>query len=152
MKIENIFNESVKNTILERINQLNPDTKALWGKMDAAQMLAHCCVTYEYIFDNIHPRPGFLIGFLLKKFVKKYVVSDQPYKKGSATAKEFIKQSKHDFELEKKRLVDYIEKTYELGINHFDQKESHSFGVLTKEEWNAMFYKHLVHHLSQFGV
>jgi len=40
----------------------------------------------------------------------------------------------------------------ELGEAHFDKKESHSFGVLTKGEWDTMFYKHLDHHLGQFGV
>ena len=34
----------------------------------------------------------------------------------------------------------------------FEGKESNSFGPLTKGEWNNMFYKHLDHHLSQFGV
>ena len=56
------------------------------------------------------------------------------------------------FETEKARLIDYIEKTQQLGEAHFDNKESHSFGVLTKTEWNNMFYKHLNHHLNQFKV
>ena len=50
------------------------------------------------------------------------------------------------------RLIDYINRTQQLGENHFDGKESHSFGPLTKTEWNNMFYKHLDHHLAQFGA
>jgi SRSO17 transposase len=46
----------------------------------------------------------------------------------------------------------YIIKTQELGATHFEGKESHSFGTLTSTEWNNMFYKHLDHHLGQFGV
>lgn len=57
-----------------------------------------------------------------------------------------------NFVEEKARLIDYLIKTQKLGENHFDGMESHSFGNLTKEEWNIMFYKHLDHHLSQFGV
>ncbi|WP_306354160.1 hypothetical protein [Flavobacterium sp. '19STA2R22 D10 B1'] len=57
-----------------------------------------------------------------------------------------------DFELEKNRLINYIQKSQQLGENYFDGKDSHSFGKLTKTEWNNMFYKHLNHHLSQFGV
>jgi len=49
-------------------------------------------------------------------------------------------------------LIDYIEKTQQLGETHFDNKESHSFGRLTETEWNIMMYKHLNHHLNQFGV
>jgi len=48
---------------------------------------------------------------------------------------------------EKKRLIDYLNKTQELGEAHFDYKESRSFVLLPVREWNIMFYKHLDHHL-----
>ena len=57
-----------------------------------------------------------------------------------------------DFEMERERLISYIEKTQELGTAEFHNKENHSFGKLTKTEWSNMFYKHLDHHLNQFGV
>ena len=57
-----------------------------------------------------------------------------------------------DFETEKRRLIDYLRRTQELGENYFDGKESLSFGRLNKQQWNNMFYKHLDHHLRQFGV
>jgi hypothetical protein len=45
-----------------------------------------------------------------------------------------------------------LEKTKSLGEVHFEQKESHSFGKLTAEEWSNSFYYHLDHHLTQFGA
>ena len=57
-----------------------------------------------------------------------------------------------NFEVEKQRLINHINKTQQLGENYFDNKESHSFGKLNKTEWNNMLYKHLQHHLSQFAV
>ena len=56
------------------------------------------------------------------------------------------------FEEEKEKIIDYINKTQELGATHFDGKESHSLGKLTINEWNNLFYKHIDHHLNQFGV
>ena len=49
-------------------------------------------------------------------------------------------------------LIQYIQKVQQLGEQHFDGKESLSFGTLNKTEWNNMFYKHIDHHLRQFGV
>ena len=72
--------------------------------------------------------------------------------KNSRTAPAFLITDTKDFEAEKKRLINYIKKTQELGEAHFDNKESHSFGNLSKTEWNNMFYKHIDHHLTQFGV
>lgn len=150
--MKNVFEKNDVDELLERIGKLTPSSKALWGTMNVAQMLAHCNVTYELVYDNKHPKPTGLRKLMLKFIVKQYVVNDKPYKKSSPTGPQFIVDSEKDFEKEKKRLTDYIVKTQELGANHFDGKESHSFGVLTKDEWNAMFYKHLDHHLSQFGV
>jgi hypothetical protein len=152
MALPNIFTSPVAATIIERINKLTPATKAHWGKMNVAQMLAHCNVTYEMVYTDKHPAPNFLMGLMLKTFVKKPVVNESPYKKSSQTAPAFIIKDSRNFEEEKKRLIDYITKTQQLGAGHFNNKQSLSFGVLSDTEWNNMFYKHLDHHLSQFGV
>ena len=110
MALPNIFTAGVADLIIDRINNLKPSSHANWGKMKVSQMLAHCNVTYEMTFENIHPKPNAFLKFILKMIVKNKVVTD------------------------------------------FDNRESHSFGKLSKTEWSNMFYKHLDHHLTQFGV
>jgi hypothetical protein len=150
--MKNVFNETDSKELVNRINLLSPGTPALWGKMTVDQMLAHCNVTYELVYDNKHPKPNPVKKFLLKAFVKNLVVTEKPYKKNSPTALEFIIKDNKKFETEQKRLTDHIQKTQQLGEAHFEGRESHSFGKLNKTEWNNMFYKHLDHHLNQFGV
>jgi hypothetical protein len=150
--MKNAFIKTDTEDFISRINQLTPETKALWGKMNVGQMLAHCNVTYEFLYDNIHPRPNPFMKLILKLFVKKLVVGDKPYKPNNPTAPQFIITDEKEFEAEKERLINHIRKTQELGESHFDGKESHSFGVLNKTEWNNMFIKHLDHHFKQFGV
>lgn len=151
--MKNIFDASVANEIINRINQLSIELQPRWGKMSVDQMLAHCNVTYEYVFEEgKYKKPSGFKRFLLKAFVKKIVVSEKPYKKNSPTAPDFKISNKKNFEVEKERLVGFINKCVEKGEKYFDGKESHSFGKLTLNEWNNMFYKHLDHHLSQFGV
>lgn len=123
-----------------------------WGKMSVDQMLAHCNVAYELVYDNNHPKPNFIAKLLIKAFAKGFVVGEKPYKKNGPTGPGFIIKGSRDFEAEKARLISYIEKTQQLGEGHFDNKESHSFGRLNITEWNNMFYKHLDHHLTQFAV
>ena len=115
-------------------------------------MMAHCCVAYEMVYENKHKAPNAFMKFFLKLFVKDMVVGPKPYKKNSQTAPAFLIKDERDFETEKARLISYLKKTQELGAEHFDDKESLSFGKLSKAEWNVMFYKHLDHHLAQFGV
>lgn len=152
MALPTIFTKEVTDKLIARINNLSNETQPIWGKMDVAQMLAHCCVTYEMAFDNTHKKPGAFARFMLKLFVKGIVVNEKPYKKNSRTGPMFVIADKRVFEKEKSRLITYLNKTVELGEKHFDGKESLSLGVLTINEWNNQFYKHLDHHLSQFGV
>jgi Protein of unknown function (DUF1569) len=138
--------------MIQRINKLSSSTQGLWGKMSVDQMLAHCNVTYEMAYEDKHPKPNVFMKFMLKMMVKNTVVNETPYQKNGRTAPAFLITDAKVFDAEKTRLINFIERTQQLGENNFDGKESHSFGNLTKTEWNNMFYKHLDHHLSQFGV
>lgn len=150
--IKNIFDKEISTEIIDRISKLQPDTKNLWGKMNGAQMLAHCNVTYEMVYEDKHPKTKGFKKFILKLLVKPIVIGEKTYKKNSPTAPAFIISDERVFESEKNRLIDFITKTQENGPDFFEGKESNSFGNLTRKEWNNMFYKHLDHHLNQFGV
>ncbi len=152
MEIKNIFDKSVTDALIARIDKLSAETQPQWGKMSVGQMLAHCSVTYEMVFEDKHkPAKGFQ-KFLLKAFVKGIVTGEKGYKKNSRTAPAFLITTEKEFETEKKRLIAYMEKTQALGGSHFEGKASNSFGNLSEKQWNNMFYKHLDHHLSQFAV
>jgi len=152
MALPNIFSKTVCDELIGRINKLEADTPPKWGKMTAPQMLAHCNVTYEMAYTDKHPKPNLFMRFILKSFVKNIVVSEKPYKHNSQTAPAFLITDSRDFDVERKRLIEYLDKTQQLGAENFNNKPSHSFGKLSVEEWNNMFYKHLDHHLTQFGV
>jgi hypothetical protein len=152
MALPSIFDRAVADRMIGRINQLTPSTQPQWGKMDVARMLAHCNVTYELVYDNIHAKPNGLARVLLKLMVKNSVVNETPYKHNLRTGPQFLIVDQKIFETEKKRLVDYINRVQQEGAKAFEGRDSNSFGPLNSTEWNNMFYKHLDHHLSQFGV
>ncbi len=149
----NIFTPEGAQTVIDRINNLKPGQQPLWGKMSADKMLAHCNVSYQFVYEQEKfKRPNWLMKFILKKFIKNIVVGDKPYAKNSRTAPEFIIADERNFEKEKAILTANILRTQQLGEKHFDGLENFSFGKLSKAEWNNLFSKHLDHHLNQFGV
>ena len=152
MQIPSIYSEEISTSIIARIEQLSPSTPALWGKMDVAQMLAHCNVTYEMLYEDKHKKPNSMVRFILKLLVKPMVTGEKSYKKNTQTAPAFLIADAKQFEAEKTRLIAYIQRTQQLGADHFEGLASNSFGNLTSKEWNNLFYKHLDHHLSQFSV
>lgn len=150
--MKNIFDQKVTAEMINRIHQLTPETQRLWGKMSVNQMLAHCNVAYEMVYENIHKPPTAFMKMALQLLIKDKITNEKPYKKNNPTAPQFIIKDEKNFLDEKKRLIDYIEKTQQLGEEYFDGKKSQSLGKMTKTQWNNMFYKHLDHHLTQFGV
>lgn len=152
MSWKNLFNEKESKETIDRIKALTPETTAQWGKMNVAQMMAHCNVAYELVYTDRHPKPKGFQKFMIKLFAKNIVVGPKPYKKNTRTAPEFIISDQREFDIEQKKLIEYIQKTQQLGGAHFNGKESHAFGALSEKEWNTLFSKHLDHHLNQFGV
>ena len=87
-----IFEKGGVKEFIDRIKKLNAGTPALWGKMNAAQMLAHCSYAYE---DNA-PMPNFFTRILIKFLVKGTVVGNKPYKKNMPTSSAFIITEERD--------------------------------------------------------
>lgn len=153
LEIENMFDSEGKDRILARVNALTPNSTAHWGKMNVGQMLAHCNVAYEIVHEpGKHAPPGFIGRCLANVFAKSLVIGDKPYPKGSPTAPMFVMKDPKEFESEKVRLVNYINKTFAQGEAHYEGLENMTFGRLSSKQWNTLFSKHLDHHLRQFGV
>jgi hypothetical protein len=152
MPFPSIFEPKTTEDLFTRINKLSPETTPLWGKMNVSQMLAHLCVSYDQIFGDQSGRPPLLMRKLLSLLIKKRLVDESPYPKNGRTAPAFVIVGDRDFDVEKARLTAYISKVEKMGTAQFSDRESFSMGKLTTLEWNNLLYKHLDHHLSQFGV
>ena len=152
MTLLNTFDPKTTEKTFERLEKLNYMSKPQWGKMNVAQMLAHLNVTYDLAYDKIQSPTNFFTRILLKLLVKPLVTNDKPYKKNSHTAPVFIITNERDFEKEKSIFIDNVKETEAKGVAYFEGKENSSFGVLTSKEWSNLFYKHINHHFTQFGV
>ncbi len=137
--------------VLQRIDKLKPDTQRLWGKMDASQMLAHCNAAMEVAIGEKFP-PQVFIGKLLGGLVKKSYLGEKPFPKNSPTDKSFIMTGKKDFQKEKENLKQILTRFSEGGAAKCTTHRHSFFGKMTSEEWSILMYKHIDHHLRQFGV
>jgi hypothetical protein len=153
MTLLNTFDPKTTETVMGRLNSLTHTTKAQWGKMNAAQMLAHLNVPYDIAYGKKTPKkPGFFGKLMLNLFVKNIVIGEKPYSKNSPTSPDFIIADDRDFEQEKALFISNIKGTELKGPAYFEGKESGAFGILTSNQWSIQFYKHLDHHFTQFGI
>lgn len=147
-----VFKSNTNEQSISRLEKLNPNTKAVWGKMNAGQMLAHLNVAYDMAFDKADVKINGITRFMLKAFVKNKVVGEKPYPKNGQTAPFFLMKEDKDFEKEKQALISNIKQVESKGESWFEGKKSPSFGELTSSEWSQLFQKHIEHHFEQFAI
>ena len=149
--MKSIFNLDDKNDIINRIEQLHPDSKPMWGKMSVSQMLAHCIVPTKISTGDI-PGKQNIVGILFGKIAKRKMVREEPFKKNLPTDSSFVVKHNPDFYKSQQELKALIEKLYSTDRNELVQRKHPFFGKLTVDEWGLLNYKHFDHHLRQFGV
>ena len=150
--MKNLFDAGVPDEVKERISLLQPDSPGLWGKMDAAQALEHCSRGIESALGDFKP-PRMAIGWILGRFIKsKALGNDEPMRKNSPTLPALIVLEERDLGIERDRLCGLIDRFVAAGPAGCTTHPHAFFGRLTPEEWSELMYKHLDHHLRQFGV
>ena len=150
--MKHLFDAVTATEIKERIGRLGPDCTRQWGKMSAAQAIAHCATTMEWaVGDSFAPR--MFVGRFLGPLVKSKVLKDDaPMRRNAPTAKSLVVTEERDLGKERQRLCALIDR-FSAGGPQGCTKHAHTFfGPLTPEEWARLMYKHLDHHLRQFGV
>lgn len=151
MEVQNLFDSSAYNEILERLHKLSPDSQRQWGRMQVAQMLAHCKEAFKVPLSD-KPMPRMLIGSLLGWMVKGKLHNETPWKYSLPTSPDFIIKDERDFEKEKTALLELVNKFHTGGPEKVGKYPHPFFGKFTSEQWGKMMWKHLDHHLRQFGV
>ena len=146
--MKSIFDKNNFEELQMRLQKINSTSTPLWGKMNVAQMLHHLNLTVEAPLGKIETKgkPNFFM-----KIFKSVLYNDKPFGKGDPTPKDFKTTGTFNFETEKEKCLSNLKDVYSSNI-----KGNYSphvfFGKITSEQWGLHFYKHIDHHLKQFGV
>src|SRR5271169_478217 len=103
--MKNLFETAAVDEVKERLGQLSPASKRLWGRMSAAQALAHCSAAMEWAVGMKFP-PRRLIG----RFAKSMIVSERRMPRNSMTDRNLLVTDERDLEVERLRLRGLIDR------------------------------------------
>ena len=150
--MKNLFEAARVEEVKKRVAQLRPDSERLWGKMNAAQAVAHCSAAMEWAVGDRIPSRLFL-GQIIGRIVKPMALgNDAPMRRNSPTVKDLVVRDNRDLGKERERLCGLIDRFATAGPKGCTTHPHSFFGRLTPDEWSALMYKHLDHHLRQFAV
>ncbi|MFT4969937.1 MAG: hypothetical protein ACI9O4_001689 [Chitinophagales bacterium] len=146
IQVESDF-ESIKN----RIALLSSNHSPRWGVMNLEDMLVHCTTQLKLALGEIsaESQGPSIMRTRLGKWVS---LSNIPWPRGIFTPASMNMANNKlvpvNIETEKKALLQYLGQ-----VKVEEQLQPHPFfGNFTRQEWARMVYKHLDHHLKQFGV
>jgi Protein of unknown function (DUF1569) len=152
MYVKSFFDQNASEQFRDRLACLRPDSQSQWGKMNVSQMLAHLCKGMEQAMGEVQP-PRMFLGRIIGRFVKSHALGDDdPMIRNSPTVPSFIITDDQDFSGERQRLYTLIDRAAASGLSVCTDHPHSFFGKLTPEQWGILMYKHLDHHLRQFGV
>jgi Protein of unknown function (DUF1569) len=149
--MKSIFEQQVFEETVNRIEGLSPSATRQWGKMSAAQMCEHCARAAEMALGRGRQKQ-ILLGKLIGWTVRKRFVGEEPFQKNGPTGPDFIIHDEPDFAATKLRLVGIVRELHVMGEAGTDGHVHGFFGPMSGEEWGITQYKHLDHHLRQFGA
>ena len=150
--MKNLFEAARVDEVKERIVCLRPDNERQWGRMTAAQAVAHCTAGFEMALGERLP-PRLLIGRIIGGILKPKVFgNDEPMRRNSPTVPGLVMNDDRNLETERERLYEMIDRFAAAGPTGCSKHPHSFFGRLTPEEWATLMYKHLDHHLRQFGA
>lgn len=146
--MKNLFDDDVYRETIQRIDSLSPSAEPEWGKMNAAQMFAHCAEPVEVSNGKELNGTPFMFK-LLGPMLKGLASGDRPFPKNAGTHPQYVISDEREFEAEKARLKTAIDTWRADGPT--DAKHP-VFGSISAAQNGQMQYKHIDHHLRQFGV
>ncbi|MGE5233175.1 MAG: DUF1569 domain-containing protein [Acidobacteriota bacterium] len=149
--MRSLFDPADRRAILDRLAALSPESPRQWGKMDVAQMMAHCVVPLA-IAAGDGPTKQRWIGRLLTPLIRSSVLGEKPFSRNGPTDPDFKIVDRREFATEKERLRAAIEAFAGRGPDYVSHRLHPFFGRLSGAEWGVLMHKHLDHHLRQFAV
>ena len=150
--MKTIYDKTTRDELISRINSLNENSNRLWGKMTVRQMIRHCLMNDEMNMGKMNLKQVFIGRLFGKMALKSFLRDEKPIKKNMGTLPELkiTEDVKEDLQTLKEQWVASLQKYTDLENNH---EYIHSFfGKINKEQVGLMAYKHISHHLRQFGV
>ena len=147
----NLFDTAAVDEIKDRLERLRADSPRQWGKMTPPQAVAHCASVMELAVGDQKP-PRMLIGRLIGPLVKRRVLAAPTPPKNSPTDKSLVVADERDIDVERRRLIGLIDRFCAGGPARCTTHPHMFFGAMTPDQWAVLMYKHLDHHLRQFGA
>ena len=142
-------------SIKQCLAKIQPDSKRLWGRLTAHEMICHISDPLRDFLKirNVEP----VMPTFLRPLLKFMMLGNLPFRKNALTVKPYLLAANGgatkpvEFEADMQTLIELLDRF--TGMDDAFQLGPHAaVGLLTKAQAGRLMFKHLDHHLRQFGA
>src|SRR5713101_80498 len=146
--MKSLFSYEARAEIVSRLSQLTPDAPRQWGTMTAAAALAHVADELRQAFGEIPVRaPRRALSYWPLNYLAIHVI---PWPKGRGKVSPDFTSKPSSWDADRSALVGLVER-FATANPRARWPVSSVFGRLSAHDWGVLCYRHLDHHLRQFG-
>ncbi len=148
--MKSIWDTHTQREIHDRITTLTADRRGQWGTMMPQQMVCHLTESLRMALGDLKVVPKRLP--IRYPPLKQLIIYVAPFPKNAPTAPELIvTATPHEWKRDVDNLQAQLDRFVARGrdatfVDH------PAFGTLTPRAWGVLVYRHMDHHLKQFGA
>jgi hypothetical protein len=147
--MKTVWNPEDCRELRERIGRLSPHTRGLWGRMTAPQMVVHLVDALKMAAGELACEPKNLP--IRHPPLKQLIIYVLPFPKGAPTAPELLERAAGTWPEDMTELRTRLDGFASRGPAG-TAPDHPAFGRMTGKAWGVLVYRHMDHHLKQFGV
>jgi hypothetical protein len=147
--MKTIFDDEARAALMARLARVTMESRPRWGKMNAEQMLAHLVEAMRMALGEFPTRP--------KRMVTRFPPFRQlfvywlPWPKGAPTARELLPSDRRSLDDSRREIVRLVQ-TISERAPATGWPDHPAFGKLSRRGWGVLGWRHIDHHLRQFGL
>ena len=148
--MKSIWETHAQREIHDRLETLTADRRGQWGKMTSQQMVCHLTESLRMALGDLKVAPKRLP--IRYPPLKQLIIYVAPFPKNAPTAPELIigvtpNEMSRDIEVLQQQLDRFVARGPDATF-----ADHPAFGTLTPRAWGVLVYRHMDHHLKQFGA
>ena len=148
--MRSMFEAPRQREIRDRVARLSPESPGSWGKMSAPQMVCHLAESLKMALGDL-PVTARKMPIRYPP-LKQFIIYVAPFPKGVPTAPELVARSPQAWQADVAELQALVDRFVARGRETTPWPDHPAFGTLSRRAWGVLVYRHMDHHLRQFGA
>jgi hypothetical protein len=147
--MKSMWDDDAARGVRERIRTLRPSHTPQWGRMSAPQVVCHLAESLKMALGELSVAPK--KAPIRYPPLKQVIVYLAPFPKNVPTAPELLARAPSDWDADVSDLQSLVDRFAARGPRAA-WVEHPLFGKLSGRAWGVLVYRHMDHHLRQFGA